>query len=393
MGKGLNNPNKNPRYAYIAPTLKQAKQVAWDYLKEFTQNIPNVKVNESELRIDIQRGEPYNDTLRFYLLGSDNIDSVRGIYLDGVTIDEFAQIDPSLWGEIIRPTLSDRKGWAIFIGTPKGQNHFQERYIKACRDMAALGDKSEWFASLLKASQTGVIDKEELESAKRDMSPEEYEQEYECSFTAALTGAYYGRLLAQAENEKRIGNVPYEPMLPVQTFWDLGLDDSTTVVFAQQLGKEKRIIDYVEVNGMSLPEVIKLVKEKPYAYTRHVFPWDIETRELTTGKSRLETIRPLLKDIEVGKKLPIEERIHAVKMILPSCWFDEIKTEHLLNCLRNYARKFDKKKNIFSDKPDHNWASHGADAFGYFALEVRPDSDFQRDDLPRATELDYDYFG
>jgi len=392
VGKGLENPEKNPRYAYIAPMLKQAKEVAWDYIKDFTSAIPNVKVNESELRVDIPRGEPFNDVVRFKLLGAENIDALRGIYLDGVIIDEYAQIDPSLWGEIIRPTLSDRKGWAIFIGTPKGQNHFQERYIRSIKDMRELWSKSEWFATLLKASQTEIIALDELESARRDMAPEEYEQEYECSFTAALTGAYYGKLITNAENEKRVGNVPYEPQLPVQTFWDLGLDDSTVVVFAQQLGKERRIIDYLEVNGPSLPEVIKMVQQKPYTYTRHVFPWDIETRELTTGKTRLETVRPLLKNIEVGRKLPIEERIHAVKMVLPMCWFDANATEHLLNCLKNYSRKFDKKKNIFSDKPDHNWASHGADAFGYFALEIRPDNDFQRDDLPRTTDVDYDYW-
>src|SRR3989304_4749260 len=123
IDRGLRNTKRNPQYAYIAPTYGQAKRIAWDMFKEYTKNLPGVSTNEQDLRLEIERPH-LQDKVRFLLLGAENPGSLKGIYLDGVILDEFAECAPAIWGEVVRPALSDRRGWAIFIGTPKGQNHF-----------------------------------------------------------------------------------------------------------------------------------------------------------------------------------------------------------------------------------------------------------------------------
>ena len=207
-----------PRHAYIAPLFRQAKQVAWDYLKFYTSALPQTKVNESELRVDLVNGA------RISLYGADNPDSLRGLYLDGVVLDEYAQMSPRVWSEVIRPTLTDREGWAVFIGTPRGHNQFYDLYQEA-------GQRIGWVRELFRASETGILPKEELEAARREMTPEEYDQEFECSWQAAIRGAYYGRLMAKAEAEGRITRVPHDPALQVETWWDLGVGDATAIWF------------------------------------------------------------------------------------------------------------------------------------------------------------------
>ena len=165
-----------PRFAYLAPLFKQAKTVAWDELKRLCAVFPDVKFNEAELRADFLGA-------RIQLYGADNPDTLRGIYLDGVILDEYAQMNPKMYTEVIRPALSDRKGWAIFIGTPKGKNEFYDIYHSS-------KEKKGWKRFLFKASDTGILDDEELEMASQDMAEAEYEQEYECSWSAALRGAY-----------------------------------------------------------------------------------------------------------------------------------------------------------------------------------------------------------
>ena len=245
IDRALRNELTNPQYAYIAPTYGQAKKVAWEYLKYYCSFLPDAKANEADLRVDItrNRSDGTKDKIRFMLLGAENPDSLRGIYLDGVILDEYAQCAPSLWGEIIRPALSDRKGWAIFIGTPKGQNHFFEMLQTAERLME---EGKNWFAAVFKASETGVLDDEELEDAKATMSPEEYEQEYECSFSAALKGAYYGNYLREMEDQNRIFSWKIDTTYPVRTAWDLGISDSMSIWMYQVIGREIHIIDYIE---------------------------------------------------------------------------------------------------------------------------------------------------
>jgi hypothetical protein len=362
VNDGLVNPLKNPQYAYIAPTYKQAKQVAWEYIKDFTKDIPGCKINESELRIDIHR--PHGDKIRFLLLGADNPDSLRGIYLDGVVLDEYAQCDPSIWGEIIRPALADRKGWAIFIGTPKGMNHFYDIYKAATVN-------PNWYTCILRASETGVIDAEELASAKEEMSPEEYEQEFECSFSAAMTGAYYTKQIAEANSEGRIRNLPYEPNTGVYTAWDLGLNDTTVIWFFQMVGGWYHFIDYEEHSGIGADEYARILKSKPYVYERHFLPHDADSGDWQTGVTKVETLHNLgICNTEVVQKLSRNDGINAVRVVFKKCVFDMVKCVRGISALEAYTKKWDTKNKLFSDTPLHDWASNGADGFRYFAIAV-----------------------
>lgn len=388
IDKGLRNELRNPRYAYIAPTYGAAKRIAWDYVKDFTRHIPNVKVNEAELRVDIPRPPPYDDVIRFTLLGAENPASLRGIYLDGAILDEFAECAPEIWGKVIRPTLSDRKGWAIFIGTPKGQNHFYDIYH---RTMGLNG----WYQKIYRASETGVIDAEELMDAKATMNDDEYEQEYECSFTAAMMGAYYSKQLKEIKAKGWLDNrVPYDPAIITHTAWDLGIGDSTAIWFYQQYGSEIRIIDHYEATGEDIPEFVKVIKSKPYVYGRHILPHDAAARSLETGRTRQQAFEKYGIRCEIQKRQTIDDGISAVRLLLPRCRFDSILTKQGVECLWNYQKKYDTINKVYQDKPKHDWTSHSADAFRVLALAVRePEDDYRRSNLPRQTISDYDIFG
>jgi len=373
-----------PRYAYIAPLHKQAKQVAWDYAKHYTRPIPGMTANEAELRVD------FIGERRISLYGADNPDALRGIYLDGVVLDEPAQMRPRVWSEIIRPTLADRGGWAIFIGTPKGHNEFFDLY-----EGATAGFKHEavdgtvtrvidpdWYGTMFKARETGILPAAEIAGMRRVMSEDEAEQELECSFSAAIVGAYYAKLLHAAESEtpSRIGRVPYEPKLPVQTAWDLGVGDDTAIWFVQQNAKEVWIIDYYENRGVGLDHYAKILRERPYSYSRHILPHDVDVRELGSGKTRLETLRSLgigridvLPRITTEGRNEVEDGIQAVRALLPRCWFDASKCMLGLEAMRHYRREYDEERKVFAERPLHDWTSHAADAFRYLARGLQKD--------------------
>jgi phage terminase large subunit len=379
IASGLRNERQNPRYAYLAPLYSQAKRVAWDYLKQYTASIPGVTCNEADLRVDIPRPEK-GDVVRFQLLGADNPMSLKGIYLDGVVLDEFGDMNPVAWREVIRPTLSDRSGWAIFIGTPKGKNTFWELYDRALsgfenEDGTRFKDP-QWFGALYKASETKIISDSELESAKREMTDDEYEQEFECSFLAGLVGAYFAKELARAEKEGRITKVPHDPALPVDTYWDLGINDVCSVWFVQSLRGRHRCVDYFEICGASIPEVVREIKKKPYTFGEWVYPHDAAARDFSTGKTQQQIFyslgcRPSRIIPRVGTK---RESINAARMAFEACEFDSEKCSKGLKALAEYQRKWNAKNNVFEESPLHNWASNGADAFQCFALGVRTDS-------------------
>lgn len=376
----------SPRVAYLAPLRKQAKQVVWDYAKRYTAPIPGMKANEAELRIDLPGDR------RLFIEGADNPDALRGLYLDAVALDEFGQMSPSVWREVIRPALADRQGVAIFIGTPKGRNEFHKLYDGALNGFPR-DDKTRhpvdpnWFTALYRASETGVVDEQELASARRDMEEAEYAQEFECSFEAAIVGAYYGKLIAAADSEKRIGNVPWEPNLLVHTAWDLGIGDSTSIWFVQQVGREVRLIDYYEASGAGLDHYAKVLREKPYVYGDHLVPHDAEARELGTGKTRVETLASLGIRSRVVPRQDVDDGINAVRNILPRSWIDSAKCARGIEALRNYRREWDDRLGAFRPRPLHDWASHGADALRTAAMGLREDTGKSRQAL---AENDYD---
>lgn len=343
----------NPRFAYLAPYYAQAKDVAWGYLKQYTAPVPGVTTNESELRVDLPNGG------RIRLYGADNYDRLRGIYLDGVVLDEYADMDPRAWSEVIRPALADRQGWAVFIGTPKGRNAFWEVFERSRQS-------DDWFSLRLRASETGIVPTGELEALRAEMSEDEYAREMETSFEAAVEGAYYARLLSEAEagTPRRITNVPHDPAAEVHAAWDLGIGDSTAIWLAQFVGREIRLIDYIENNGVALDWYARELKNRPYSYAPLILPHDAQARELGTGKSRVEMLEGLGFKTRIAPKLSVEDGIETVRRMLPRTWIDETKCAVGLRAIRDYREKRDEKRRI-NLGPLHDWTSHGSDALRY----------------------------
>jgi hypothetical protein len=290
----LQNEQKNPRYAYIAPTYSQAKRVAWDYLTEYTRSLGGT-ANIAELRVDFMGR-------RISLYGSENGDSLRGQYFDGVVLDEVGDQDPKIWNEIIRPALADRKGFCLFIGTPKGNNHFREFKERA---MVTEG----WKFLEFKASDTGILDPQELASAKNEMGEDKYKQEFECSFDAPVEGAYYGSLLHEADNEKRVTKIPKDALAKIVCSWDLGVSDSTCIWVAQIVGKEIQLIDCTENHGVGLDYYVSWLRDNGYDKGQQILPHDVRVREMTTGRSRLEVLMEAGLDVTVAPSRSEERRV------------------------------------------------------------------------------------
>lgn len=346
-----------PRTAYVAPYLKQAKTVAWDYLKHYTAPIPGVQWNEAELRADFPNG----GQVRLY--GADNADALRGIYLDDVDCDEFGDWDPRAWTEVIRPALSDRNGRATFSGSARGKNAFYD-LLRLAKNGAP-----GWAWWVLRASETGLLTPEELEDARNSMDANTYAREFECDFDASIEGAYFAEEMAKAEAAKRICRVPVEPTVQVDTWWDLGIDDATAIWFAQDVGQERRLIDYMEVSGEGLPQIARRLEAKDYRYGRHILPHDAQARELGTGVTRVETLEKLgIRNIDVIPQQEVADGINAVRLMLSRCWFDAERCERGIEALKQYRREWDGKRQVWRERPRHDWASHAADAFRYGAL-------------------------
>lgn len=357
---------ERPRFGYIAPTFKQAKAVAWDYLKHYTGVVPGVQYNEAELRADF----PWGARIRLY--GAENADeSIRGQYFDGCVLDEFGLMQGRVWSEVVRPALSDREGWGLFIGTPNGKNAFW--------DMRNLADKNDrWYLGEFPASKTSVLPELELADARQSMSADEYAQEFECSFEASVRGAIYAQEMQAVREQGRLTKLPYDSMLSVHTAWDLGIKDSTAIWFYQQYGAEVRLIDYYEASGEGLHHYAKILDKKDYKYGKHFAPHDIEVRELGSGKSRIEIARELGINFTVAPNLPIQDGLNAARMLLSRCYFDSVKCEAGVEALQNYRKDFNKRLDEFKDTPVHDWASHGADAFRYLAVTLGSAHDTQR---------------
>ena len=347
------NQKEAPRYAYIAPTYGQAKRVAWDYLVKYAEPLGGTS-NISELRVDFWGR-------RIQLYGSDNPEALRGQYFDGVILDEIGDQNPKIWTDIVRPALADRKGWCLFIGTPKGHNHFKE-----LRDRAEKEDG--WGLLEFKASETGVVDEVELKAAKNEMGEDKYRQEFECSFDAAVEGSYYGQILNELEDKKHMQEIPREELSRTFTAWDLGMGDSTSIWVAQLVGSEVRLIDYYENHGVGLDHYVKWIRDNDYIKAEHILPHDVRVRELGSGKSRLEMLEEAGLEIKIAPRMGLDDGIQAVRRLLPRCWFNVPQVQTGLNCLRNYRRDYDEKRKIFYERPLHDWSSHGSDSFRYLAL-------------------------
>jgi phage terminase large subunit len=357
IAKALQLQIPHGRYAYVAPFLAQAKEVAWEYLKRFALPATRDK-NEAELWVELLNGA------RIRIHGADNPDRLRGAYLDGVILDEYADMRPSVWGEVIRPMLADRQGWATFIGTPKGRNEFFDIYERAVAD--------NWFRVMLRASETGILPQSELDEARQDMTQEQYEQEFECSFDAAILGSYYGKEIAEAERDGRIIDFDCDPDLPVHTAWDLGKGANMAVWLFQVVHDEIGIIDHIEgSHNETIPDIVRKLNELGYQYGDDWVPHDAKVKELGSGRTRIETLISLGRKPRLVPDHQVMDGINAGRLTMARCWFHKTRCADGIEALRQYRAEFDEKLKTFKNEPRHDWSSHSADAYRYLAMAYR----------------------
>ncbi len=364
--RALLNPRQHPppRYAYVGPSFAQTKDLIWGYAKHYTAPLPGVKISEGDLQLTLPNGAMVN-----LYGGAAAYERMRGLYFDGIVLDEFSMLNPAVFSTVVRPCLADYRGWAIVSGTSNGDDHFHELKKKN-------QDDPTWDFFIIPVTETDALHPDEVKEMTKDMTPEEYAREMLCSFDAPIEGAFYAHLMNEAEADGRICGVPHDPAATVFTWWDLGIDDQMAIWFVQRCGRELHVIDYSEFQDKGITEVMPYVygtnegggfeHRRKYQFGAHVGPHDLETREISTGKRRVDTMRettPGDVPIMVAPRLSVEDGINAVRSILPMCYFDKEKTKTGRSALRNYHKN---KKG----KPEHNWASHGSDAFRTGAVSL-----------------------
>lgn len=360
---------KRRTYWHVMPTFRQGKLTgAWDTLKEISRVVPGAVPNESELLVKYPNGN------KIQIIGADNPDSLRGPGLSGLSLDEFSQIPANAFSEVLSKALADHLGYCIFSGTIKGTDQLYQTY------QVAKGDPT-WFSLWQNVdesleTETGATITA-LHRAMEDdrklvvqglMSQAEFDQEWYLSPEAAIKGAFYGDQMKAARQEGRICRVPYDPSLPVDTDWDLGIDAMAVWFSQSRRSGEIGLIDYYENIGGGLVACIKELKSRPYIYGQHWGPHDIETKEISTAKTRRQIAYDHGLSFQVTPKLLVDDGITAAQALLSRCYFDEEKTKHGLECLRQYKRTWNQRLAQFTATPVHDWASHGADAFRGLAV-------------------------
>ena len=354
----LENKLHRPQLAYIGPTYSQAKRIAWQYIKDYAALYLAKPPQEAELKVTLK-----NDAV-IYVLGSDNADSLRGIYLDGAVLDEYALFRPSVFSQIIRPALSDRNGWGIFASTPRGKNLFY--------DTMQTGAKTpeEWFTLTLRADVSGIIPANELAALRRDMDPEEFAQEYLCSFDSALKGSVYADQVNQMFEDKRVVNTAlYDKNLPTHCAFDLGFTDATVCIWFQiGLDGSIRLVAAEATTGTDIFYHIEKLHQFEGEMGDVWLPHDARAKNLQTGKSIMEQfliegIRP-----KIVPSHKVRDGISAVRKMFPRFTIDESSTGELLEAMKAYRREWNENHMMFSDIPVHDWASDWCDCLRYVVL-------------------------
>lgn len=388
-------------YWHLLPTYKQGRAIVWNgatregrpFLSHFPEDIVAGK-NSTEMRVTFKNGSHYQ------VVGTDDTNSLVGTNPIGCIFSEYSLHDPGAW-DLIRPILLENGGWALFIYTARGRNHGYTMLEMAKKN-------KRWFSQVLVAGDNGtrredgtpVFSDEMIAEERATGMPEEMiQQEYFCSFDAPFVGSYYGSQMLLAEKTKRIVDYTlYEPKLPVETWWDLGMDDSTTIWFVQRYGTEIRLIDYYENSGEGLAHYAKALSgqsdgsyhRSAYTYSKHLGPHDIEVRELGTGVSRRKAAKDMGIKFTVGKRHEVEDGIEAVRTVLAQCWFDGKRCERGIEALRQYRKKWDENNKVFLNHPLHDWTSHGADSFRIGAMGMKAVSLFKQKHQEKADDT-YNY--
>lgn len=365
----LTCPRVSPRFAYLAPYRQQAKLVAWDYLKRFTQPIPGISISESELHVKLPRDG------RVTLYGADNYDALRGIYLDGAVVDEPADMAPEVWTDLLRPALSDRLGWCVWIGTPKGRNAFFRLYDKACSD-------PEWFTMILPASQSQILLESELASARKAMGQSSYEREYECSFNAAIPGSIYGDIIGQIRAKSQIQDYEHNKDYPLMTFWDVGDSDYCSQWLLQFEGRHINVLNFYSGTGQGPGHYAEQMRlwEGMYDAQIHSHYLPHDAANIVRGSSWQRDLADAgLRNIKIVPRTPnIWEGIHEMRSLLPRCYIHKAHCSKTfgtelqsipsgLDCLEFYHKHEIEEGGTLQEKPVHDEFSHGADALRTFA--------------------------
>ena len=376
----------------MLPQYNQARKVVWDGIdregrRMIDQAFPmelRSGMNDQEMKIELKCGSIWQ------LVGSDNYDSLVGANPVGVVFSEYAVADPRAW-DYLRPILTENKGWALFIYTFRGRNHGHKLWKMA-------QGNPDWFCQTLTVDDTwgngGTVSPEDVEAERREAIEEGkgealIQQEYYCNVDAPVQGAYYADLFLALKKDKRLTRVPYEPLVPVTTAWDLGMHDDMSIWFAQKVGFETRIIDHFSDHGKGLDYYCQAVRARGYQYEEHLVPHDAQVRELTYGgKSRLEFLQK--QGVGRFRALPrwgLEDGHQAVRALLPGCWFDSAKCGDGVESLINHHRDKNEKTNTFVNLPVKDWTSHDEAAFRYLAQGLRAPTDKK----PRKTQAETEY--
>lgn len=352
-------------YYYFFPTYSQAKKALWDgigkdgfrYIEHFPKELIDGKPNETEMKIRYKNGSI------FQLIGTDDIDRVVGTNPRGVIFSEYSLQNPKAW-EYIRPILRENGGWAIFNYTPRGKNHGYSLFEMANKN-------PDWYVNKLTVDDTNILTEKDIEEERQSgMTEDMIQQEFYCSFTAAIMGSYYWKEYDAAEKSGRFTEVSWDPSIKVHTVWDLGVSDSMAIGFYQIVGQEVHKIDYYEASGQGFPHYIKMLQDKGYVYGKHFAPHDIRDREMTTGKTRLETASSLGIDFEVVPQIGVQNGIDAGRMLFKKLWVDKNKCAHWLKLIPEYTKEWDEDGKYFKNNPLHDWTSHGADEYRYAAVII-----------------------
>lgn len=343
------------RYAYIAPTRDQAKDIAWAYLKDYASQIPGTVINESELKITFMN----KAVIRLY--SGENYERMRGLYFDGVVSDEDADIPPQAFDFVILPCLLDYDGWHVRIGTPKGKNAFYKALLAAQKD-------SESFALILKASESGILSETALSTMRQKLTPDSYAQEMECDFTIGRPGAVYAQLIEAARADDRVTKVPVADAL-VHTSWDLGSPANTTVWYWQVVGREVRVIDCdIGIDDITLTKKLARMMQKGYSYGKHFLPHDAKQTERSGANFEQSMIQAGFQNVVcLPRTADVWDGINLLKGLFPSLVFRLPQCEKGLDALEAYHTKEVEVGKIITSEPVHDWSSHTADALRYMA--------------------------
>lgn len=350
-------------YLYLFPTARQARKALWDSIdkqgrKVIDQAVPvelRKRIRNDEMFIELANGSTVQ------VAGADNYDAIVGTNYIGIVFSEYALTSPTTW-RYLSPILMENDGWAIFNSTPRGKNHLYQLYQQNV-------DNPLWYTQIAPWWKTGVLTQAQIDEEIRSGMPQEIaDQEFGCSFDSANIGAIYRRELETARRQQRIASVPYDGRFPVECSWDIGHRDATAIWFFQRVGKSIHVIDYFEDRGKGLPHYATEIGKREYGYARHVGPHDLNHKIFAVDATTLDIARNHGIHFVVAPKLSIDEGIQATRSMLSRCHFDAVKCADGLAALDSYEREWDEDTRQLSDKPLHNWASHGSDSFRYFAV-------------------------